>query len=140
MMAKEKQRTQITWKLDRLSEKQKVKVNRWGDNQQNMQASITSVMLHMIDRFGDGVDFLDFDVQKELYTEVVRNSAITEQQIDNENDTTKEPVIKEQVQDSSSESENAATVVVNPEEEEEEEYSIFNNPELKASLTLNKKD
>ena len=63
-----KERTQITWKLDRLSKKQQDKVNNWADQQQNMQTSITNIMLHMIDRYGE-VDFMDFDVQKVLFAE-----------------------------------------------------------------------
>lgn len=63
-----KSRTQITWKLDRLSKKQQEQANKWADQQQNIQTSVTNIILHMIDRYGY-VDFMDFDVQKDLFKE-----------------------------------------------------------------------
>lgn len=73
----QKKRTQIPFKLDRLTEKEQIMVNRWADKQQNMQNSFTSIVLHMINRYGY-VDFMDFDVQRELFTESLGTLSVQE--------------------------------------------------------------
>ena len=64
----EKERNFVSWRLDKLSDTERAKINDWLDGQGNIQKSITNVVLHMIERFGHD-DILDYEIQKTLYGE-----------------------------------------------------------------------
>lgn len=65
-MAKDKDRTQVSWKLDKLTENECAKINQWLNAQSNIQKSLAETVLHNIDRFGF-TDITSHDVQRILY-------------------------------------------------------------------------
>lgn len=56
----------ISWRIDSLSESDQVKLNAWLDQQQNIQKSITNVVMHTINQLGIS-DVMSFENQKRLY-------------------------------------------------------------------------
>lgn len=70
-MADKKERMQVSWRLDYLSDNERKKINAWLDQQANNQKSITNVVLHAIDRFGNA-DIMDHDIQKLLFRETLQ--------------------------------------------------------------------
>lgn len=63
-------RKHVSWRVGELKEHEKV--NRWVDAQSNIQLSLASIVLHMIDRFGYR-DITEHDIQKILYQEPLLN-------------------------------------------------------------------
>lgn len=59
----------ISWRLERLSEHEQSVINQWADQQDNIQQSITNLVMHAINRFGPTVDIMNFDIQKALHAE-----------------------------------------------------------------------
>lgn len=59
-------RKHVSWRVGELKEHEKV--NRWIDAQSNIQLSLASIVLHMIDRFGYR-NITEHDIQKILYQE-----------------------------------------------------------------------
>ncbi|WP_337035802.1 hypothetical protein [Paenibacillus illinoisensis] len=59
-------RKHVSWRVGELKEHEKV--NRWIDEQSNIQLSLASIVLHMVDRFGYR-DITEHDIQKILYQE-----------------------------------------------------------------------
>lgn len=57
----------ISWRIEKLEQTQQDTINDWLDNQQNIQQSLTNVVLHMINRFGT-TDIMNYENQKALYT------------------------------------------------------------------------
>lgn len=62
-----KERKNVTWRVAEHSESKKI--NKWLDNQQNIQVSLANIVLHMIDRYGY-VNITDYQVQKLLYGKI----------------------------------------------------------------------
>ncbi|SEP33466.1 hypothetical protein [Paenibacillus sp. OK076] len=63
-------RKNVSWRVGELQEHEKI--NRWIDEQSNIQLSLASLVLHMIDRFGYR-NITDHDIQKILYQEPLLN-------------------------------------------------------------------
>lgn len=61
-------RKQVSWRLDKLSEKESSIINTWLSEQANIQKTITNLALHAIERFGNK-DILNHDIQKVLYSD-----------------------------------------------------------------------
>ncbi|APO48517.1 hypothetical protein BS614_30820 (plasmid) [Paenibacillus xylanexedens] len=59
-------RKHVSWRVGELKEHEKV--NRWIDAQSNIQLSLASIVLHMVDRFGYR-NITEHDIQKILYQE-----------------------------------------------------------------------
>lgn len=105
MAPKDKERMQVPWRLDKLTDEKRKKINDWLDVQSNMQESITNLVIHAIERFGN-VEITDYNVQKALYSDTIQVSAIspvgtstTEHFVDEkleENDQVDPPVMIEQ--------------------------------------------
>ena len=62
-----KERKMISYKLENLPDKEREIVNEWASVQNNIQQSITNVILHIVSNVGN-VDVMDFDVQRELHS------------------------------------------------------------------------
>lgn len=58
----------VTWRIGELTEAEAI--NKWINEQQSIQNSLTSVVLHFIDRFGYR-NITDHDIQKLLYQELM---------------------------------------------------------------------
>lgn len=56
----------VSWRIENLEPNQRDVINDWLDAQSNIQLSLTSLALHMIEHFGY-TDIMSFDVQKTLY-------------------------------------------------------------------------
>jgi len=56
----------VTWRV--ADPPQSDLINEWLDKQQNIQVSLTNIVLHMINRFGIK-DIMDYDIQRILYQE-----------------------------------------------------------------------
>ncbi|GAB6004479.1 hypothetical protein JCM12214_03790 [Geobacillus vulcani] len=56
----------VTWRV--ADTPQSDLINEWLDKQQNIQVSLTNIVLHMINRFGIK-DIMDYDIQRILYQE-----------------------------------------------------------------------
>lgn len=91
-MADKKERMQVSWRLDYLSEDERKKINTWLDQQSNNQKSITNVVLHAIDRFGNA-DIMGHEIQRKLFNEtdtledkptIPNESTIVQQTTENE--------------------------------------------------------
>ena len=61
---------QVSWRIDILSPQEQKKINDWLAEQKNTQASLTNIVMHMINRFGN-TDIMTFDVQMALYAEIL---------------------------------------------------------------------
>ncbi|HFJ9281068.1 TPA: hypothetical protein ACGW6Z_005325 [Bacillus cereus] len=62
-------RANVSWKIkDIKDEESRNKINKWCDNQEKIQVSLTSLVLHMIDRFGYK-NITDHEIQKLLHQE-----------------------------------------------------------------------
>lgn len=61
-------RKQVSWRLDKLPENESSTINTWLSEQSNIQKSITNVILHTIERFGNK-DIMNHDIQKVLYSD-----------------------------------------------------------------------
>jgi len=62
-------RANVSWKIkDIKDEEARNKINKWCDQQEKIQVSLTSLVLHMIDRFGYK-NITDHDIQKLLHQE-----------------------------------------------------------------------
>lgn len=59
-----KERKNVTWRVAEHSESEKI--NKWLDQQRNIQESIANIVLHMIDQYGY-VNITDYQVQKQLH-------------------------------------------------------------------------
>jgi len=66
-------RKNVTWRVGELSETESV--NKWIDAQSNIQNTLTSLALHMIDRFGYR-NITDHDIQKIMYQELLTGSIV----------------------------------------------------------------
>lgn len=60
------QRKNVTWRISEHPENERL--NNWLDQQKNIQDSITNIVLHMIDRFGNR-NITNYDIQKILFQE-----------------------------------------------------------------------
>lgn len=68
---KEKNRNIVYLRLDKLTDEKRKKINDWLDAQSNMQESITNLVIHAIERFGN-VEITDYNVQKALYSDTIQ--------------------------------------------------------------------
>ena len=59
-------RKMISFKLENLPEKQRAIVDKWADNQTNIQQSLAFLLMHIVNYTGD-VDIMDFDIQRKLH-------------------------------------------------------------------------
>ncbi|WP_430510702.1 hypothetical protein [Gottfriedia solisilvae] len=76
-MAK-RERKVVTW---RIQDHPKYKLlNNWCNSQDNIQDSITNIVLHLIERFGNK-DITDFDIQRILHSESLGIETVTNQPI-----------------------------------------------------------
>lgn len=62
-----KERKNVTWRVGEQSEKEKI--NKWLDKQDNIQVSLSNIVMHMINQFGY-VNITDYQVQKQLYGKI----------------------------------------------------------------------
>lgn len=62
-----KERKNVTWRVAENSESKKI--NKWLDEQKNIQVSLANIVLHMIDRYGY-INITDYQVQKQLYGKI----------------------------------------------------------------------
>lgn len=120
-------RKNVTWRISEHPENEKL--NNWLDQQKNIQDSITNIVLHMIDRFGDR-NITDYDIQKMLYQE-----SLTDQPIESKPMTTTATEDKTNETDKKAESSNRIQHEPDPieqqEKNDEEEDDLYNeiNPE-----------
>jgi len=76
-------RANVSWKIkDIKDEESRNKINKWCDNQEKIQVSLTSLVLHMIDRFGYK-NITDHEIQKLLHQEFPLTHISTEEAIAN---------------------------------------------------------
>ncbi|EJQ01739.1 hypothetical protein [Bacillus cereus] len=62
-------RANVSWKIkDIKDEEARNKINKWCDQQEKIQVSLTSLVLHMIDRYGYR-NITDHEIQKLLHQE-----------------------------------------------------------------------
>lgn len=85
-----KERLQLLWRLDKLTEDNRNKINEWLDVQSNMQESLTNLVMHAIGRFGN-TDIRDYEIQKAFYSDIINPSApklepVEEEKQDEESD------------------------------------------------------
>ncbi|HDR6957813.1 MULTISPECIES: hypothetical protein [Bacillus cereus group] len=74
-------RANVSWKIkDIKDEESRNKINKWCDNQEKIQVSLTSLVLHMIDRFGYK-NITDHEIQKLLHQEFPLTGINTEEAI-----------------------------------------------------------
>lgn len=74
-------RANVSWKIkDIKDEESRNKINKWCDNQEKIQVSLTSLVLHMIDRFGYK-NITDHEIQKLLHQEFPLTHISTEEAI-----------------------------------------------------------
>ncbi|MYL43980.1 hypothetical protein [Virgibacillus salexigens] len=69
-------RKNVQWRVGEHSESDKI--NKWLDQQKNIQDSLTNIVLHMIERFGMQ-NITDYDIQKILYQESLSDNPIKKQ-------------------------------------------------------------
>lgn len=104
-----KERKNVTWRVAEQSESDKI--NKWLDKQQNIQVSLSNIVLHMINQFGY-VNITDYQVQKQLYgkiTEVrqpIENTQDEEQGSATDEKTSADSVKKDDEKDNSKEENN----------------------------------
>src|SRR5699024_10126816 len=82
-----KERKNVTWRVGEQSEKEKI--NKWSDKQDNIQVSLSNIVMHMINQFGY-VNITDYQVQKKLYgkiTEIIQKIENTENEERNTTET-----------------------------------------------------
>jgi hypothetical protein len=83
-MSGKKNREQVSW---RLKEPHYQTFNDWCNAQDNVQESLTNIVLHLIERFGNR-NIRDFDIQKALYQDLLSKNQtedeISEKNFDNE--------------------------------------------------------
>lgn len=74
-------RANVSWKIkDIKDEEARSKINKWCDQQEKIQVSLTSLVLHMIDRFGYK-NITDHDIQKLLHQEFPLTNITKEESI-----------------------------------------------------------
>ena len=73
-MSGKKNREQVSW---RLKEPHYQTFNDWCNAQDNVQESLTNIVLHLIERFGNR-NIRDFDIQKALYQDLLSKNQIEE--------------------------------------------------------------
>lgn len=72
----------ISWKIDKLPEKEKERIRSFVSAQKNMQSTLNFIAMHYIERFG-AVDIMDFNVQKVLFEDLSKyESRVLDQQTD----------------------------------------------------------
>lgn len=57
----------ISFKIENLPPKDREIVDRWADEQTNIQQSLANIVMHIVGYVGN-VDVMDFDVQRKLHT------------------------------------------------------------------------
>lgn len=60
-------RKMISFKIENLPAKEREIVDRWADEQTNIQQSLANIVMHVVKYVGN-VDVMDFDVQHKLHT------------------------------------------------------------------------
>lgn len=80
-----KERKNVTWRVGEQSEKEKI--NKWLDKQDNIQVSLSNIVMHMINQFGY-VNITDYQVQKQLYGKITEIRQPIEDTENEERDTT----------------------------------------------------
>lgn len=111
-----KERKNVTWRVAEQSESDKI--NKWLDKQQNIQISLSNIVLHMINQFGY-VNITDYQVQKQLYGKITE----IKQSIENTEDDEKD--------NSSNEKNNAAsTKKVNEKDQSKDKNNIYDGVDL----------
>lgn len=73
----------VTWRV--ADTPQSDLINEWLDKQQNIQVSLTNIVLHMINRFGIK-DIMDYDIQKILYQEFSSGTSKENRTVSNQNE------------------------------------------------------
>lgn len=71
-MSGKKNREQVSW---RLKEPHYQTFNDWCNAQDNVQESLTNIVLHLIERFGNR-NIRDFDIQKALYQDLLSKNQV----------------------------------------------------------------
>ncbi|MED3731097.1 hypothetical protein [Geobacillus stearothermophilus] len=73
----------VTWRV--ADTPQSDVINEWLDKQQNIQVSLTNIVLHMINRFGIK-DIMDYDIQRILYQEFSSGTSKENRTVSNQNE------------------------------------------------------
>ena len=73
----------VTWRV--ADTPQSDLINEWLDKQQNIQVSLTNIVLHMINRFGIK-DIMDYDIQRILYQEFSSGTSKENRTVSNPNE------------------------------------------------------
>jgi hypothetical protein len=73
----------VTWRV--ADTPQSDLINEWLDKQQNIQVSLTNIVLHMINRFGIK-DIMDYDIQRILYQEFSSGTSKENRTVSNQNE------------------------------------------------------
>ncbi|WP_148206550.1 hypothetical protein [Geobacillus thermodenitrificans] len=73
----------VTWRV--VDTPQSDLINEWLDKQQNIQVSLTNIVLHMINRFGIK-DIMDYDIQRILYQEFSSGTSKENRTVSNQNE------------------------------------------------------
>lgn len=73
----------VTWRV--ADTPQSDLINEWLDKQQNIQVSLTNIVLHMINRFGIK-DIMDYDIQRILYREFSSGTSKENRTVSNQNE------------------------------------------------------
>ena len=73
----------VTWRV--ADTPQSDLINEWLDKQQNIQVSLTNIVLHMINRFGIK-DIMDYDIQRILSQEFSSGTSKENRTVSNQNE------------------------------------------------------
>lgn len=66
----------VSWRLDRLTEKNQEKVRAYLKSQSNVQKTLEFQALYFQERFGN-VDILDYEVQRKLFSDFSATSVVS---------------------------------------------------------------
>ncbi|HDR8408373.1 TPA: hypothetical protein QC295_001561 [Bacillus cereus] len=132
-------RANVSWKIkDIKDEESRNKINKWCDNQEKIQVSLTSLVLHMIDRFGYK-NITDHEIQKLLHQEFPLTGINTEEaifesvkEIEKTHDSKSEKTHDTQTSQKKIETEEKNSVPVKEQSSDDEKDNIYNQIDTNA--------
>ena len=90
-------RKMISFKIENLPAKEREIVDRWADEQTNIQQSLANIVMHVVKYVGN-VDVMDFDVQHKLHTVLSNVEMPVVKEVVLPSTVMTEPVVKQQVE------------------------------------------
>ena len=71
-------RKMISFKIENLTAKEREIIDRWADEQTNIQQSLANIVMHVV-RYAGYTDVMDFDTQRKLHTIFANDVPVVEQ-------------------------------------------------------------